>query len=71
MATDRVSVSGPIDIESNSKQAVAFKLMQHIAGYENAPGNQMNTRQYWLTLYRQCYKATDGGSMDSIMRQEL
>ena len=62
MATEKVSVSGPIDIESNSKQAVAFKLMQHIAGYENAPGDKLNTRQYWLTLYRQCYKATDGKS---------
>lgn len=67
MASDSVSVSGPVDIESTSRQAVAFKLMQQIANWEEIPDDQKKKREYWLTLYRQCYKATNGGSLESIL----
>ncbi len=35
MANDTISVSGPVDIASDSKQAVAYTLMQHIAACED------------------------------------
>lgn len=68
MASDSVSVSGPIDIESSSKQSVAFKLMRHIADWEESPAKK--DRGYWLTLYRQCYKATNGNSLETILKAE-
>lgn len=70
MASDSVSVSGPVDIESASKQSVALKLMQHIAAWEDAPAEQTKNRGYWLTLYRQCYKAANGNSLEMVMREE-
>jgi len=70
MANDSVSVSGPIDIASDSKQAVAFELMKHIANWEEGKGAQMKTRDYWLTLYRQCYKATNGSALERILQAD-
>ena len=70
MASDSISVSGPVDIASDSKQAVAFELMKHIASWESADGAQMKTRAYWLTLYRQCYKATNGSPLERILQTE-
>lgn len=70
MAGDSVSISGPVDIASNSKQAVAFELMKHIANWEDGVGAQMKTRAYWLTLYCQCYKATNGSSLERVLQQE-
>jgi len=70
MANDSVSVSGPIDIASDSKQAVAFELMKHIANWEEGNGAQMKTRDYWLTLYRQCYKAANGSALERILQAD-
>ena len=70
MANDTISVSGPVDIASDSKQAVAFTLMQHIAANEGADAAQTKMRAYWLTLYRQCYKATTGSSLERILQAE-
>lgn len=69
MANDTITVSGPVDIASDSKQAVAYTLMQHIAACEDAE-TQKKTRAYWLTLYRQCYKATTGSSLERILQAE-
>lgn len=70
MANDTFAVSGPVEIESASKQSIAFKLMKLIADQENAPETKKQTRQYWLTLYRHCHKATNGSSLESILREE-
>ncbi len=70
MANETVSISGPIDIASNSKQSVAFDLMKHIAFNEKVGDEQKKSRQYWLSLYRQCWKATNGGSLESILKEE-
>ena len=49
-----------VNIESTEKEAVAFKLMQHIGNLENQPNDVKSGREYWLTLYRQCYRAVSG-----------
>ena len=70
MANDTISVSGPVDIASDSKQAVAFALMQHISACEEPDAGLKKSRTYWLTLYRQCYKATTGASLERILQAE-
>lgn len=70
MANESISISGPVDVSSDSKQAVAFELMKHISGCENADGDKTETRAYWLTLYRQCYKATSGASLERILQDD-
>ncbi|HWR79127.1 MAG TPA: hypothetical protein VN303_02895 [Pseudomonas sp.] len=70
MANESISISGPVDVSSDSKQAVAFELMKHISGCENADGEKTKTRAYWLTLYRQCYKATSGASLERILQDD-
>lgn len=70
MANESMSVSGPVEVESGSKQSVAFKLMQHISSWEEVPSEQKKNRRYWLTLFRQCYKATNGSSLESILKEE-
>lgn len=55
----------------DSQQRVAFDLMQHIgsATYETDKSAQ-KTKDYWLKLYRQCYKAADGDSQESILKED-
>lgn len=70
MATESISISGPVDISSESKQAIAFELMKHISNCEKADDDKTKTRGYWLTLYRQCYKATSGASLERILQDD-
>ena len=46
---------------------VAYELMRHIAVCEKPAPDKLNTRDYWLTLYRQCWKATDGRVLKDIL----
>lgn len=47
-------------------EAVAFDLMKHIGSYEeNKP---ISTRDYWLTLYVQCLKATRGVDIQRVLQ---
>jgi hypothetical protein len=52
---------------SDSKQRVAYDLMMQISYNEK---DKTTNRAYWLTLYRQCYKAANGGSLESILKEE-
>lgn len=71
MSNETLSVSGPVSIESDAKQRVAFDLMKHIGNqcYSTDKDTQ-STKDYWLKLYRQCYKATNGNSQESILKVE-
>lgn len=69
MAKDNVSVSGPIDVVTDSKQRVAFDLMKLIDAHSPVELERQK-KDYWLTLYRQCYKAASGSSLESILREE-
>ncbi len=57
MADTSTKISGPIEIEQSSHEAVAFQLMKFIGNYE---GVEPKDRKYWLALYRECHKATRG-----------
>jgi hypothetical protein len=70
MANESFSISGPVDVASESKQAIAFELMKHISTCEQADQEKTRTRAYWLTLYRQCYKATSGSSLERILQDD-
>jgi hypothetical protein len=67
--SESLNVSGPVEIESTSKEMVAFKLLERITHNENAQQHTKD-RKYWLTLYVQCLKATDGLSLDRVLKQE-
>lgn len=68
--SDDVSVRGPVEIKNNSKEQVAFQLMKTINNYESRANQEKNHRNYWLTLYSQCLKATSGYSLESILKEE-
>jgi hypothetical protein len=67
MADSSVSISNPVSIESDSKQRVAYDLMIKI---DWADQSKVKDRSYWLTLYRQCYKATSGHALKSILQED-
>jgi len=71
MSNETLSVSGPVSVVSDAKQRVAFDLMKHIgnACFDTDKASQ-KTKDYWLKLYRQCYKAANGGSLESIQKEE-
>lgn len=60
-----------VNVSHDSKQRVAFDLMMHIsnATYEESQDKQ-KTKDYWLKLYRQCYKAVNGNSQRSILEED-
>jgi hypothetical protein len=53
MAEERIMIS-------DSKQRVAYDLMQHIAFKETDEKDAQKGRAYWINLYEQCYQATSG-----------
>lgn len=69
MAEEKTSITGPVQIASTSAEIAAFELMKHIAQFETQTGDQKN-RKYWLTLYRQCYKATTGNLLERIFEEK-
>lgn len=66
--TDKVSLSGPIKIAPDNNAAVAFEMMKFLRGL----GNDVDKKdpQYWLALYRKCYKATHGFPLESILKDD-
>jgi hypothetical protein len=67
MADATMRVQGPVEIESTSPAHVAFLLMNHIARTEK---DVPRSREYWLTLYHQCRKATSGlHTLGSILQE--
>lgn len=67
--SDSRNITGTVQIDQSSQEAVAFKLMEKI-GYAEAAKVDQYDRKYWLTLYRQCHKATKGNLLESILKQE-
>jgi hypothetical protein len=67
--TDAVQINGPVKIQSDAAAQVAFELMDHISRREGNIGKQNETREYWLTLYSQCYKATHGVRLQHVLEK--
>jgi hypothetical protein len=64
MSNDTVSVTGPIQIHSDSKERVAFELAELIAKHSGLAFEKKD-EAYWLTLYDKCLRATKGRSPQS------
>lgn len=54
-----------LNLTSGSKERVAFDLMDKILSFEP---DAKRDRKYFLTLYCQCLKATDGQSLQSVLK---
>ena len=63
MATAPTKIS-----DSGSPERVAYDLMLHIAKTEPAVDEAPPNREYWLTLYCQCLKATSGERIADILK---
>lgn len=68
--SDSVSVSGPVEVKTDSNARVAFDLMSYISGWEQPSDTDKQGREYWLTLYWQCYQAASGHSLSTVLRHE-
>jgi hypothetical protein len=66
---EKMQVEGPVKVkmEDTAKEAVAYRLMEKIAGHDS---EQKKDRAYWLTLYRQCLKATMGWELKSVLQAD-
>lgn len=60
---DSVSVSGPVNIQSDSKERVAFDLMVRIVNNESSVEKD---RRYYLELFSQCRQIVHGGLPDKV-----
>lgn len=65
---DKIEVTSPVKIESDSKSRVAFDFMNKIVTY-TATDEQKKDKNYWFTIYRQCYKAADGLNLQYIVQE--
>lgn len=65
---DKVTVSGPIEMEHASVESVAFKLMSLIAS-QSSTHPETADRKYWLKLYSQCLKATKGYDLEQVLQE--
>ena len=70
MTTGSVEITKPVDIQNDAKARVAFDLMDHIARRESGKDAEQKTRDYWLTLYVQCYKAASGEALKYALEQK-
>lgn len=61
---DETRISGPVSIKTDSASRVAYDLMIFIGNNES--GDKAH-RDYWLSLYRQCYKATHGATLKHVL----
>ena len=59
MANESRSVSGSVHVEQDGPSRVAYNLMEKIAAHEHKDGATRD-RTYWLTLYKECWRATRG-----------
>lgn len=66
---DKTEIISPVTIDSDSKERVAFDLMNKIDYYSTVDADQKN-EQYWLKLYRKCYKATKGLPLERILQED-
>ena len=62
---DSVSVKGPVQVDTSSQESVAYELTRLIAHNENS--SDKTTRDYWLTLYTQCHRATRGFNLRDVL----
>lgn len=55
------------ELQVTGPEKVAFDLMVKIAGAEMGTMIDNRSRDYWLTLYHQCYLSTQGAKLEDIL----
>lgn len=65
MSDNSRTVSGSVTLKERSETAIAFELMRHIGEWEAEVEEQ--DRKYWLTLFCQCKRATDGYGVERVL----
>lgn len=68
--SNTLDVRGPIEIKDSTKERVAYDLMKIIDDYDQNTQEAHKNKKYWLTLYRQCLKATAGYTLESILSED-
>ncbi|WP_149194774.1 hypothetical protein [Luteimonas suaedae] len=63
--SDDMRITSPVSIKTDSASRVAYDLMRFIG--EDIESGDKSNREYWLTLYRQCYKATHGHTLKYLL----
>ena len=58
-----------VRVQNDSAQRVAFDLMEKISSYDGVDVSKKD-RKYFMTLYHQCYKATNGGTLKYIFQED-
>ncbi|BAU47030.1 hypothetical protein SVA_0449 [Sulfurifustis variabilis] len=56
MASESVSVSGPVHVQPDSKERVAYELMRHIDQLTRPESGEHRTPDYWFRLYAKCHR---------------
>jgi hypothetical protein len=54
-------------LEIDCKERVALDLMLHIAN-ETSTKEQSKSKDYWFSLYAQCYQLAAGSSLEVVKR---
>jgi len=65
-----MSDNASMEILSDSKERVAYELMSRIAVLEDISDQQRASKSYWFGLYRQCFKAVSGHTLESILKED-
>lgn len=69
MVNDSVSISGPVNVQSDSKERVALELMEKVDSYSSMISERKD-KAYWLNLYSQCLSIVRGNSVSRILGGE-
>jgi hypothetical protein len=56
MADTSTKIVGPVRIHSDSKERVAFELMERVANFDET---KPKDKKYWLALYREALHAVE------------
>lgn len=64
---DSRSITESVQVDQGSAEMAALDLMKFIGNHELA---ERQDRTYWLTLYRQCIKATHRRTLEDILKKD-
>lgn len=70
MTTENVRIAQPVKIQSDATARVALDLMDLISRSEDGVNQAQGTREYWLTLYAQCYRAARGDQLQHVLEKK-
>ena len=65
-----MSDNASMETRPDSKERVAYELMSRIAVLEDTSEQQRANKSYWFGLYRQCFKAVSGHTLESILKED-